>query len=676
MDKPCVISDKFQDIISGRLVQAAVFTSYNFEPHFFEVDVIPYLLNDSIPYSNDDRVRKYQVMEALRDSELDIEMFFDQPVFESSVQSPAMEYLFHGVNLLPFAFHAKNIYLLVKDINTGVQTLLMAAGSNNLTRAGWWENIETQHWEVITPTAVDKIFLRQLQSDMSWLMARRNLETSDKAIEKIASFLAGCKPTNVESQLYYFGLEQRNFFDFISESNIGLSKSGDWNLEIISPFFANDPESLLHENFYNMGVQDITMLLPFDQDRKALCDLEYYETIRKARHVSWGQWGDENKKALGISTEEEQYRKLHAKVFHFYNNSESWIFSGSVNFTRNALYKNVETGFLVKLPLIKPLLQALSEKTDVICLADLHEQELESNKPNPNHFDIHLGYDWKEKRLQGTTSNNLVLIINILNKEGQPVIANWVIDDSEKTYEGDKSLLEALLKRSGFVTITIQAMESEDSITDQDVCILQTGWSHKPVEIPDLSPSEILLIYVGMSEERRQILLMNAKIKSFLNQNLGGELNAADDDKTHRQFFSEYAEIFHAFRHLRIRLHKLLNDGGLKQLDYYLSGSGADSLPALIEKATATDLESHNATTSYLLLLSVHEILSSPAFKSRVNVSDNRTRVSKLIKNIERSALLKLEQGTDRKKFFAWFREQFLKTYSNGKDVPSTKDPK
>ena len=156
MDKS-VISDQFSEAIDGRRVQAAVFTSYNFEPHFFEIDVIPYLLKDTIPYSNDERVKKYQVMEALRDSELEIEVFFDQPVFESADQSPAMEYLFHGINLLPFAFHAKNNYLLVKDKETEKQNLLIAAGSNNLTRAGWWENIETQHWVIIDPDKTNEL---------------------------------------------------------------------------------------------------------------------------------------------------------------------------------------------------------------------------------------------------------------------------------------------------------------------------------------------------------------------------------------------------------------------------------------------------------------------------------------------------------------------------------------
>jgi HKD family nuclease len=660
MDKS-VISDQFSEAIDGRRVQAAVFTSYNFEPHFFEIDVIPYLLKDTIPYSNDERVKKYQVMEALRDSELEIEVFFDQPVFESADQSPAMEYLFHGINLLPFAFHAKNNYLLVKDKETEKQNLLIAAGSNNLTRAGWWENIETQHWVIIDPDKTNELFIEQLKGDMEWLKAHRNLKSSDAAIEKISLFINECKLTEPIADISYFDIQPGNFFSFIENSLSLLSKHSGWNLEIISPFFANDAESLLHEEFYKMGVENIVLLLPFDQDGKALCDVQYYETIRKADNISWGQWHNLEAKSLGVDKQSDQFRKLHAKIYHFYNEHESLIFSGSVNFTRNAIYRNVETGFLTKQPPISPLLKSVDEEIDVEFVNELNEQELQSEQTNLSYFDIHLGYDWKHQKLQGMVSKDLSLNIKLLNQEGLPITDNWLIGAEERTYEGDKSLLEGLLKQTGFINIQVQEPNSDNPAFEQSILVLQTGWSHKPVELPDLSPGEILLIYAGMSEERRQILLMNAKIKSFLSQNLGGELNASDDDKTHRQFFCEYAEIFHAFRHFKNRLLTLLNNNENKQLDYYLSGTGADSLPALIDKATDVKSESYNAVVSYLLLLSTHEILDS--FKSRVNVRKIRATVNKVIIQLEKSDILILEKGTNRKKFFAWFREQFSKNY-------------
>src|SRR5690242_13172942 len=45
-------------------------------------------------------------------------------------------------------FHPKNILALVEDADEK-QTLIVAALSANLTRAGWWENVEVAHIEQI-----------------------------------------------------------------------------------------------------------------------------------------------------------------------------------------------------------------------------------------------------------------------------------------------------------------------------------------------------------------------------------------------------------------------------------------------------------------------------------------------------------------------------------------------
>ena len=112
MDR-AVVSDQFKTQIDGRKVLAAVFTTYTFEPEFFELDVIPLLLSEDIPFSSDERVKEFQVREALRDADIPIEVFYDLPVFrQSGERSPRMEYLCHGVHRGNSAFHAKVILLL------------------------------------------------------------------------------------------------------------------------------------------------------------------------------------------------------------------------------------------------------------------------------------------------------------------------------------------------------------------------------------------------------------------------------------------------------------------------------------------------------------------------------------------------------------------------------------
>ncbi|QEP41776.1 hypothetical protein D5085_00615 [Ectothiorhodospiraceae bacterium BW-2] len=53
-----VITERLLELIDDRQVLAALFTTYTFETDFFELEVIPLLLSQEMPYSADERVRK------------------------------------------------------------------------------------------------------------------------------------------------------------------------------------------------------------------------------------------------------------------------------------------------------------------------------------------------------------------------------------------------------------------------------------------------------------------------------------------------------------------------------------------------------------------------------------------------------------------------------------------
>ena len=56
-----VISDRLKELLDNCEVKAAVFTTYTFEPEFFELEVIPLLLPGNTPFSSDSRVKQFQV---------------------------------------------------------------------------------------------------------------------------------------------------------------------------------------------------------------------------------------------------------------------------------------------------------------------------------------------------------------------------------------------------------------------------------------------------------------------------------------------------------------------------------------------------------------------------------------------------------------------------------------
>ena len=86
MDR-AVITERFLELVAGRKVLAAVFTTYTFEPNFFELEVIPLLLKQDMPYSTDDRVKRFMVRENLRETNVPIDVFYDLPVFAQTETS-------------------------------------------------------------------------------------------------------------------------------------------------------------------------------------------------------------------------------------------------------------------------------------------------------------------------------------------------------------------------------------------------------------------------------------------------------------------------------------------------------------------------------------------------------------------------------------------------------------
>lgn len=675
--KTAVITERLLELIADRTVQAALFTTYTFEPDFFELEVIPLLLDQNIGYSQDERVKRFMVRENLREAELPIDVYYDLPTFRLSGDcSPEMEYLCHGVNLGNCAFHGKVNMILLKDRNTKEHSLLLGAGSNNLTRSGWWDNIECQHWEEIKSGTVRRKFINIVKDDIKFLREIRATSARNKssAIDLIDYFISECKGSNSAPQVHYYGLSSNqkhsSFFSFIRQIQYPIFQQHEWNLEIISPFFANDVENKEHEKFFGLGVREITILLPFDNDGNALCKNEYYEKIHREKNVRWAEWNKGIGDAIGLSG--KNYRRLHAKLFHFTNGQQSWIFTGSINFTHRAFHQNVEAGFLVQLDKLGSLLRPITDESQIEKFSDPNE-EIPGNSSDEERSaipELHLCFDWVSKQLVGRTAPYRRYEIEILNAENDPVIRPWEVRYVESNYgERDTKDLEKLLKNGSLVKIRGRNLKikGKPEFSAHSVLLQQIGWSHKPLNLPNLTASQILAIYAGMSPERRQLMLIDAKVRELVLSAHGGELSSHVDDQKIEQFFCEYAEIFNAFEKLKKVLNDAFDNDQLNQVDYYLTGTGVDSLPTLINRTLEADSENQrlNNVTCYLIFLSAREVYSDKKFKSQPNVDKERNKLLRRILKMKSGDKLILENNSQesRKKFFEWYENEFFERY-------------
>ncbi len=148
-----VLSEHFQERMSGRRLRSAVFLTYQFDPGFFEQEVLPVFLDVSLSHAT--AIRVVQLEDALRSLPGEIAVYYDANGLNSGDGGSAKL----DVRRIPIRhhtgiFHPKNVFLLVEneepdDDGHHPQTLLIASLSANLTRSGWWENVEACHVEEI-----------------------------------------------------------------------------------------------------------------------------------------------------------------------------------------------------------------------------------------------------------------------------------------------------------------------------------------------------------------------------------------------------------------------------------------------------------------------------------------------------------------------------------------------
>jgi hypothetical protein len=465
--------------------------------------------------------------------------------------------------------------------------------------------------------------------------------------------------------------KRRRFIDFLFSSPRPLAGRSGWQLEIISPFFADNPLNKEHEAFLSQGVESITLLLPRDEEGAALCPENYYLAVQAEPALQWGKWTDDLQKSLGMAG--GYHRHLHAKIYHFYRGRESWVFVGSVNFTHKALYDNIEAGFLVKPDRHQRLLEPLLHDARIHTFLDPSDTEpgADADQDDQAGFPAcQLCYDWLNDTLTGRVGDDERVSLQLHSPEGEPVIEPWTLKSDLVRYREDADPLKAALRHGALLEVSGRWLSGEFKGRDfprHRVLVQQQGWSHKPLDLPDLTPAQILAIYAGMSAERRQLLLASEKIRQLLLRHQGMELGSMPDHVGTEQFFSEYAEIFNAFRVLCRRMLQALEDNRAAELDYYLTGTGIDSLPTLIDKAIAQDDDHQHLSgvSAYLLLLCVEEIYSNKPFARRPHVGRYRERVRRELEQLERSDRIRLDSftGDQRAVFFRWFREQFSRQY-------------
>jgi hypothetical protein len=583
-----VLSEHFQERMEGRRLVAAVFLTYQFDPAFFEQEILPVLLD--IPLSHAAPIRVVQLQDAILTSGTQIAVYYDAGGLVQGDGSAKLD-----VRRIPvrigrgsFVFHPKNILLLTEDMEPDASgerppTLLCAALSANLTRSGWWENVEVCHVEEIIAGQKSRLkepLLWFLNSIRGW--AKTELEHT--ALRQIQGFLRGTEQRSVHSaagRLYpHFYTGKESLVDFLDDA-AGSSLRGAY-LEIISPYFDDATECKpLQQLIKRFRPREVRVFLPRGNAGEAMCGQAFFESIQAMQGVCWGHLSGDWLR-FGRS-EDSGARFVHAKVYRFFTPKpkREICFVGSANLTTAAhrARGNIESGFLVECePARRPEFWLIPDEQPVVEYRPSSDGEDTATAAGTRlslrfHWDRHVA----EAFWDGSNeSPELRLLIRgvALGTIGPLLPREWMPLGAEFA-----DRLEPLLMETSF--IDVQGEGTQPGV----LLVQEEGMSHKPSLLFQLSAGDILRYWSLLTPEQRSAFIEPRVPAAGLGDQGTDTFVLPPVVPEHDSLFDRFAGFFHAFGSLETSLRNALNAESPRETEavYRLFGKKYDSLGSLLD---------------------------------------------------------------------------------------------
>lgn len=668
-----VLSDRLAEAVQGRRLRCAVFTTFNFDPGFFELQVLPLLFSQS--FSQVDKVRLLQLEDALRGVDY-LAVYYDRGALSQDAEPARLDYRRIDVRRKTGVFHPKLAFLLVDepkesddDPSETYQSLVVACLSANLSRAGWWENVECAHIVEIQDRdrAPERVPYRR---DLLAILRRIRACATDedhRALDAVHAFLR----ERVSAERYanasaggrwhtrLFGGEGgHDLANWLEQCGLGRDE---WNLEVISPYFDAHGTAPLKRLTETLKVRETRVHLPRDADGSALVKADAYSATAALDGVRWAELPEEMTCRSGRGTGERLTpRRVHAKVYRFWRRGGGdVVLVGSINCTspahRHGGAGNLEAAFLVDISdhqvpkrwWLTPL------ECDAECFAETPPDEIDGLDQAP--FGISIRYHWGERTLAVRLEKEVALPIEVMDISGRPL---FTIEhaDVERWFPCDENaatVVRKSLKSSSFVEVRRRDAHWR-------VLVREEGMAHRPSILSELSPEEILAYWSLLSAEERAAFL--ERHAAFDQEIEGIPATERESLGTGDTLFDRYAGVYHAFGCLRRTLERALEDGHLEAVEMRLLGAKYDSLPELLRKTL--ERKDGDPVVRYVTFLTAKQLRRSLDKRHRQFLRDRKPLVREfdglIAAGIERRDEL-FPHDEEKTAFLEWFEPVFLK---------------
>ena len=655
---PCqVLSQAITDRIAGRKVKAALFLTYEFDPAFFEVEVLPTLFDEA--YSHEAAVKLLQLEDAMRSLVAPIAVYYDRNGLRAEGGGSRLDVQRVPISHPTGIFHPKNVFVLVEgdadEDGERPTALLVVTLSANLTRTGWWENVECCHVEEIDATA--KTWLKEpLQKLLRRLRDRAAAQREQPALELVLEFLRRTEArerVSDSSRFVAFWHGEGPLVEFLR------TQAGGWLegccLEVVSPYFdGGDSSKPLQDLIEEFDPKEVRVLVP-EVDGVATCSPEIAKAIAAMPRVQWGELPMDLLRR-GRSADAGT-RRVHAKVYRFFRKSpmRELLFVGSANLTSQAFQNggNWETGLLVDVqPKRAPdfWLQVRSKPPTQFQPAS-EAGEAATNQGSPlqlrYHWDRGLAEAFWDSKQKGGALTVLAAGVVVGKLPALPV-QQWCPLDSAfaaslREHLGSTSLLKVC----------------DAGGEERFVLVQEEGMQKRPSLLQSLSVADILRCWSLLTQEQRTAFLAER-----------GHLLAGVDVRppTRRlgatdSMFDRFAGIFHAFGGLERSVRKALEDAKHpgRDAEHRLFGCKHDSLGHLLDRALAdAQMDDLSRYVLWLCAAQTWQTLQKefPEFfaQHRQQAKDVEARFGKVD---ELRARLVAKDPQSMPAFLAWFEPHF-----------------
>ena len=610
-----VLSQQLSEQIQGRRVRTAVFTTFTFDPGFFEINILPLLFDQT--FSQSDTGRLLQLEDALL-SLNDLTVYYDRHGLAPDSDSSQLTYNRIDVRRKG-VFHPKVILLLVDEHSEEYeegqvphQALIVALQSANLTRAGWWESVECAHVEEIKDKERDQTRI-PYRTDLLQLLQQIEKSAAPgedhHGLQRIRDFLRQRTVTRSFSRMsgqygyrtqIFCGQKGRSFSDWLQETGVTRET---WNLEIISPFFSPTGAGPLNELLEVLEPKETRVYLPREPDGTALVSKKTYAAIDELAY-----WSDLPigilQRGSGAGGEKLNPRSVHAKVYRLWQRrGRDLLIVGSVNLTDAAHSKasagNLEAAFLVDVtgegyPRRWWLQTRETEPSEFVAVGP---DETEGQNAPP--LDLSLRFDWENEILYYRVLKDNPASFTVCDAAKVPLFeVDSVVKDEWRSCDVHHStMVISQLKSSSILSIRYQ----EESWR---VLVQEINVARKPCIYSQLTPEEILQYWALLTPEQRSSFIENTLAAGL--QVEGLPVVSDKSLSTQKSLFDRFAGVFHAFACLERTVTQAIEEGRRTEADTKMFGTRYDSLPVLLEKVR--DRTDGDSITRYITFLTAEQL--------------------------------------------------------------------